>query len=137
MVNQGVVSRGQLGDPFEGREGSWYVLQGKIRGDRIVIDAPGKRRITEECFRLRRERDAVFVGPVAQRLLARTIAGEHQPLRTAVPDGKGKHAVEMRDAIHSILRVRGKNYLGVGPSPEPMSRGRQSVAKLLKVVDLS
>src|SRR5262249_28189810 len=127
----------QVFDALEGAVGH----AAETRGDEIFEHglAVGVRRRVEsreEGFRLRGEQQFPAVVAVDEGLDAEAIAGCEATLSLLVPEEKGEHAVQTRQALLAPGGPRSKDYLGVAGSAERPGR-LQLLAQLGVVVDFT
>ncbi|MCY1423672.1 hypothetical protein D9M71_393940 [compost metagenome] len=83
----------------------------------------------------RGETQAFTVSRQVQRFDAEAVAGEEQALVVALPDGQGKHAVELGQQGRAPGVVALEQHLGVAVGPEAVAQGLQLLAQFGEVVD--
>src|SRR5262249_51058954 len=81
------------------------VLIGKITAQASRLQLRAHARMGKQSFRLGgKEEISVRLG-VVERLSTETIPCQHQALSLLIPQSKSKHAVEMFDAVFTVLFV--------------------------------
>src|SRR5262249_34072429 len=85
----------------------------------------------------REEQPAAFELREEQRLLAESVAGQEQSTRVVIPDGEGKHAVQVSDASLAPLEVGREQHLGIARRAKCVAAGFELFAQLPVVVDFA
>src|ERR1051325_6217840 len=100
------MRRRQDRDILEDRKRRRNVFVGQIVMQRRKADPPRNKRQRQQRLDLGREVQSSFVRHmVIERLFSGTIAKENPLLLLAVPDGNGKHAVQLVDKIMALFFV--------------------------------
>ena len=99
------MGRGKL--LYIGKGGFWggYVLQQQVLVNRLGVGAAWEIICLQNGFAFGGENETVIVETVVKRLLSHTVAGQEEFICIVVPDGKGKHAVDMVNALLAVLLV--------------------------------
>ena len=91
-----------------------------------------------EGLQLRRERDRSVVEPRPDEwLLAETVAREHEPLPSGVPERDREHAVEPLDEARAELLVEVRQDRRVASAAHLVAARREFLPQLGKVVELA
>src|SRR5262249_50472587 len=92
----------------------------------------------EQCLGFRSERYATGNAGEIERLDAESIACEHEPSATRVPQCDREHAVELVQKVEAAVLVQMDEYFSVGMvCGEPVSCTLQRFAQLHVIVDLA
>ena len=105
--------------------------------DRRLIGRAKDARIGEQRLDLGSKQEHVILVIPVQRLDAVPVPRQEQLLARPVPDSKGKHAVEVIDAIRAPFLVSVNDHLGVGLRMKLVAARLQFHAQFLKVVNLA
>ena len=95
-------------------------MLGEIVKHRPVADRGLDSRQDQQALDLGGEGQAIPDLPIKERLDAQAVPGQKQLPLPPVPDGQGKHAVEMPDDLRTPGLVTVDDDLGVGGSSENM-----------------
>ena len=102
LCDEEVPRRKEL-DSLEKRLVAEHVLEGQVVCQGPGVQFPCHRRVREEAFDFRRERDASCVHTIVERFDSKAIPDENEALPALVPDRKGEHSVELMYRIGPLL----------------------------------
>ncbi|MNC31745.1 hypothetical protein D3C75_800770 [compost metagenome] len=121
-----------------GQQGAWCRYHGvEVQ---VVVEGHGvEHRVDvaalEQCRQGRGKAQALAVARQVQGFDAQAVAGQEQALVVALPDGQGKHAVELGQQRRAPGVVALEQHLGVAVGPEAVAQGLQLLAQFGEVVD--
>ena len=130
------VSGLELADVLVDRERARDVAERQVQIDRGLVDRAGRigGEQRRECAR---EREALAVLEVVQRLLAESVARQHELVRFAIVDAQRPHAVQPRKARFAELLVREQDHFGVAAARKHVATRLELCAQAADVVDLA
>jgi hypothetical protein len=91
----------------------------------------------QNCFKFRGKPERFTLGGVKEGFLADPVAGQHQPLCSGVPQGKGKHAVERLQAMLAHFFVEVDDNFGIAPALEAVTSLLQTFSQGAIIVDFA
>jgi hypothetical protein len=117
--------------------GRRHVAQLEVGVERVPIELAGREPRGYQGLELGRERDSPGPPGDVERLYPQAVAREQQALGRGIPDRKGEHAAQLRDAVRAELLVEVEDGLGVAVGAQHVPAGYEPAAQLLVVVDLA
>ena len=129
--------RRQLVDPFEHRVRRRDVPERVIQRKGLSVYASRLIGKLQQRLDLRREpKLALDLGP-EERLLARSIAREHQAATRIIPDREAKHPFQSRDRAGAKALVKRHDVFDVAARSKRVAPGRRFAAQRGRIVDLT
>src|SRR6202008_401110 len=113
------------------------ISPGQVVLERSTVETPRRLGKREDCFQLRRERDARRRAPDEQRLLAGAIANEKKTARFLVVERHGELTGQPLDELFAPFLVGLEDHFGIAGAAERVTFRRQFVADFAIVVDLA
>ena len=101
------------------------------------VDARRHEAGPEQCANFRGKEKIRTGLSIVERLDAHGIAGDEQAVPARVPEGKGKHAAELRQALLAPTCIGFQHNFGVGVADETCAGLFEFVADVAEVVDLA
>ena len=132
-----IVPRLQLRHRAEEGGRTWNVAIEEVVPECLDIEGAVKSRELNEWLDLGREQKRSGPRGEEQRLLAESIAREHEPLRLGIPEREGEHAAKSADRIKIPGPVGLDENLGVRGRAEAMAKRQELFTELDVVVDLA
>ena len=132
------VARGQFVYVLEYGAGPGYPGVLDKQGQRIVINAGVEVGVGTQGLQFRAKQESLRAPAIVQRLFSNPVAGQHQRLVPAVPQGEGEHALEAAQCgIDAPLGDGGKHDLRIGVAAKMVTQGLQLSAQRREIVDLA
>ncbi len=97
------------------------VLEVLREGLRLELGLAGPHR--EEGLDLGGKEEAVWQLGVVERLDAEAVTRQHELVLLGIVDGKGEHAMQGREGLETVERVRVQNGLAIRTRREPSASG--------------
>ena len=92
--------------------------------DRLRLDFERLARELAQGAQFGREDDAARFEPVEKRLDADAVAGQQQPPRAGIPEGKSKHAAQVIHASEAVVFVEVEDGLRIARGPKAVAARR-------------
>ncbi|KPZ06452.1 hypothetical protein ALO94_200981 [Pseudomonas syringae pv. spinaceae] len=110
-------------------------MEVEVMIERHRIKHPADITALEQGRQRGREAQALVGFRQVQRLYTEAVTGNEQLLAVALPDGKGKHAIELGQHLCAPRVVALEQYLGVATGMELIAKAFQLGTQFGKVVD--
>ncbi len=137
VLEHGDAAGAELPHARDGGELGRHEAQRQVGVDRLRVGAALDVAVGEQRLQLRRERQPALADVKVERLLAQSIAPQHQPPPGRVPDREREHAAHLADERHPVQAVQLQQHLRVGTRPQDHARVAQLRGQLAEVVDLA
>src|SRR5580765_7470961 len=119
------------------RVGSWNIFIAEIFAEGSGIQVALNSGVLQERFNLGCEDQFSSRKAIVQWLFAHSIACEKQGSFFAVPQGEGKHAVELVQAFRSVFFVQVQDHFAVRMGSETMTFILKLLSELSVIVNLA
>src|SRR5215472_2875884 len=107
------------------RAGRGHIAEGKkvVNRLRVHVELAAVVIKLRERPQLRRKLERPFSQTIEERLNSDAVPRHPQPAPTAIPEGEGKHAAKLIEAIEAVFLVEVNDGLGVADCAEMMPAG--------------
>ncbi len=101
------------------------------------IDVPRHLGQLQQTLQLAGKQQSMRLTTIDKRLLAEAVSAQDQSLLPRIPDGHGKHPVQVLEAVHSEIFVQMHDDFTVAMRAERVTGSLQATPQRAKVVDLA